>query len=65
MAMNETTLANKIKEIIIGIRTEENNPDESMNVFCEKLAKAVVEEVRNAQISATCPNGKVIINSIK
>ncbi len=64
MAMSEASLAQKIKDVMNEIRSEENNPDESMNSFAEKLAAAIVAEVKKVTITATAPNGPVTIVSI-
>lgn len=65
MAMNEADLAQKIKQVMTEIRTEENNPDASMNSFAEKLAAAIVSEVKKMTITATAPNGPVTIVKIE
>lgn len=64
MAMNESVLAQKIKEVMTEIRSEETDPDASMNSFAEKLAKAIVDEVRKITITATAPNGPVTVTKI-
>lgn len=64
MAMNEADLAQKIKDVMNEIRTEQDNPDGSMNSFAEKLAKAIVDEVKKIKIVATAPNGPVTVVSI-
>lgn len=63
--MNEADLAQKIKQVMTEIRTEENNPDASMNSFAEKLAAAIVSEVKKMTITATAPNGPVTIVKIE
>lgn len=65
MAMNEAFLAQKIKDVMTEIRTEENDPDQSMNSFAEKLAAAIVSEVKKMTITATAPNGPVNIVKIE
>ncbi len=65
MAMSEGALAQKIKEMILDIRTEIDNPDQSMEQFCEKLAAAIVSEVRKITIVATAPNGPVTVQSVE
>ncbi|MDO4763830.1 MAG: hypothetical protein Q4A00_05560 [Flavobacteriaceae bacterium] len=64
MAMSETALAEKIKRVMLEIREETENPDESMETFCNKLAKAIVEEVRKMSITATCSHGSVSVLNI-
>lgn len=63
--MSETALAEKIKKIMLEIREETNNPDQSMNKFCKALARAIVEETRKITITATAPNGPVSIINIE
>lgn len=64
MAMNAAALAQKIKGVMQEIRTEQDNPDGSMDAFAEKLAAAIVEEVRKMTITATAPNGPVTVVKI-
>ena len=64
MAMSEAALAQKIIEVMTTIRVEENDPDHSMNEFAQKLAAAIVTEVKKMTIVATAPNGPVTIVSI-
>lgn len=63
--MNEAVLAQKIKDVMTEIRTEENDPDQSMEKFAEKLATAIVTEVRKMTITATAPNGPVSVTNIQ
>lgn len=65
MAMSESVLAQKIKEIILEIRTEETNPDQSMEAFCNQLASVIVAEVRKMTITATCTHGPVSVQNIQ
>lgn len=65
MAMNETALAEKIKQIILEIREDTDNPDGAMETFCNELAKAIIKEVRKMSITATAPNGPVTIVKIE
>lgn len=64
MPMVEAVLAQKIKDVMNEIRNEQTDPDASMNSFAEKLAKAIIEEVKKMTITATAPNGPVTIVSI-
>ena len=65
MPMIEAVLAQKIKDVMMEIRAEETDPDASMNNFAEKLAKAIIEEVKKITITATAPNGPVTIIKIE
>lgn len=63
MALNKDRLKNKIKTVMEEIRTEENNPDQSMEKFANDLATAIVEEIKELKINytsgLTAPNGAV------
>ena len=45
--------------------SEENNPQDSKEKFAEKLAQAVIFEIKNMTITATAPNGAVTIVKIE
>lgn len=64
MAMDPMVLKTKIIEVMTEIRTEEDNPDQSMDRFAEALANAIVNEVKKITIVATAPNGAVTIVSV-
>ncbi|MFW2137098.1 hypothetical protein ACK2M7_12605 [Chryseobacterium sp. TY4] len=64
MAMDPMVLKTKIIEVMTEIRTEENNPEQSMDRFAEALAIAIVNEVKKITIVATAPNGAVTIVSV-
>lgn len=57
MSMSESFLKGKIIEVMTDIRTEENDPDTSMDQFAEKLASAIVNEVKKMTIVATSTSG--------
>lgn len=65
MALNIARLKNKIIAVMMEIREEENDPDSSMNEFAQKLATAIVEEIKEVTITATAPNGPVTIVKIE
>ena len=65
MATSEERLKNKIIEVMHECGLEENSPETSKEKFAEKLAKAVIFEIKNMTITATAPNGTVTIISIK
>ena len=44
---------------------EENSPETSKEQFAEKLAQAVIFEIKNMTITATAPNGAVTIIKIE
>lgn len=57
MAMDAGFLKTKIIEVMTDIRTEVDNPDDSMDQFAEKLAIAIVNEVKKMTIVATATSG--------
>lgn len=65
MALNIARLKDKIIAVMMEIREEENDPDSSMNEFAQKLATAIVEEIKEVTITATAPNGPVTIVKIE
>ena len=65
MALNIARLKDKIIEVMMDIREEDNDPDNSMNEFAQKLATAIVEEIKEVTITATAPNGPVTIVKIE
>lgn len=57
MAMDAGFLKTKIIEVMTDIRTEVDDPDDSMDQFAEKLATAIVNEVKKMTIVATATSG--------
>ena len=64
MATSEERLKNKIIEVMDECAAEETSPETSKEKFAEKLAAAVIFEIKNMKITATAPNGTVTIISI-
>lgn len=64
MALNTSRLKEKIK---IAFTEEIENEDETdyLEKVCQKIASAVVEEIKQLTITATCPNGNVTIAKIE
>lgn len=65
MATSEDRLKNKIIQVMDQCGSEENNPQNSKEKFAEKLAQAVIFEIKNMTITATAPNGAVTIVKIE
>lgn len=65
MATSEERLKNKIIEVMDECRVEENDSEASKNNFADKLAKAVIFEIKNMTITAAAPNGAVTIIKIE
>lgn len=63
MPLNQNRLANKIVIILDGLQQETDNPNASKINFSNQLAKAIVEEIKEASINYTggliAPNGAV------
>ncbi len=65
MATSEVRLKNKIIEVMDECALEETDPQTSKENFAERLAQAVVFEIKNMTITATAPNGAVTIIKIE
>lgn len=65
MATSKDRLKNKIIQVMDECGAEENNPQQSKEKFADKLAEAVINEIKNMTITATAPNGNVTIVSIE
>ena len=64
MATSEERLKRKIIDVMNECAAEETSPETSKEKFAEKLAAAVIFEIKNMKITATAPNGTVTIISI-
>ena len=64
MALNITRLKEKIKKAWL---SEMENEDENqfLDIISEKIATAVIEEIKQITITATCPNGNITIIKIE
>ena len=64
MALNKDRLKEKIKQAWL---SEIENEDENqfLETIREKIATAVIEEIKQTTITATCPNGNVTIIKIE
>lgn len=65
MATSEDRLKNKIIQVMDECGSEEDAPQSSKEIFAEKLAQAVIFEIKNMTITATAPNGAVTIVKIE
>ncbi|AYO58183.1 hypothetical protein CO230_08650 [Chryseobacterium sp. 6424] len=65
MATSEARLKDKIIQVMDECGLEENSPEESKDKFAERLAQAVIFEIKNMTITATAPNGAVSIIKIE
>ena len=64
MALNKDRLKEKIKQVWL---SEIENEDENqfLDIISEKIATAVIEEIKQITITATCPNGNITIIKIE
>lgn len=64
MALNKDRLKEKIKQAWL---SEIENEDENqfLDIISEKIAAAVIEEIKQITITATCPNGNITIIKIE
>ncbi len=64
MALNKDRLKEKIKQAWL---SEIENEDENqfLDIISEKIASAVIEEIKQITITATCPNGNITIIKIE
>ncbi len=64
MALNKDRLKEKIKQAWL---SEMENEDENqfLDIISEKIATAVIEEIKQITITATCPNGNITIIKIE
>lgn len=65
MPTSEERLKNKIISVMDECASEEDNPQTSKEKFAERLAQAVIFEIKNMTITATAPNGSVTIIKIE
>lgn len=64
MALNITRLKEKIKKAWTEEMGNENEND-YLDKVSQKIASAVIEEIKEVTITATCPNGNVTIIKIQ
>ena len=64
MALNKDRLKEKIKQAWL---SEIENEDENqfLDIISKKIATAVIEEIKQITITATCPNGNITIIKIE
>ena len=64
MALNITRLKEKIKKAWTE-EMENENENDYLDKVSQKIASAVIEEIKEVTITATCPNGNVAIIKIQ
>ncbi|SMC75489.1 hypothetical protein [Chryseobacterium sp. YR221] len=55
MAISEDRLKKRIKDAMIKCQKETDNPDGSLDKIAEAIANAVIEELKAAVVTGTCP----------
>lgn len=65
MATSEERLKNKIIKVMDECGKENDNPQDSKEKFAEALAKAVIHEIKQMTITATCSHGPVTVSNIE
>ena len=64
MALSKDRLKEKIKQAWLSeIENEDDN--QFLDIISEKIATAVIEEIKQISITATCPNGNITIIKIE
>ena len=64
MALNKDRFKEKIKQAWLSeIKNEDEN--QFLDIISEKIATAMIEEIKQITITATCPNGNITIIKIE
>ena len=62
MALNEQRLEQKIVDVMEQCQQEIDDPNQSLRNFARELAKAIVEELQQAEVIGICPtNGGALL----
>ena len=62
MPLNEHRLENKIVDVMEQCQQETDDPNQSLRNFARELAKAIVEELQQAEVIGICPtNGGALL----
>lgn len=64
MALNKDRLKEKIKKAWMS-EAENEDGEDFLDKVCERIASAVIEEIEQITITATCPNGNITIIKIE
>lgn len=64
MALNKDRLKEKIKQAWL-LEMENEDENQFLDIISEKIATAVIEEIKQITITATCPNGNITIIKIE
>ena len=55
MPLNEHRLENKIVDVMEQCQQEIDDPNQSLRNFARELAKAIIEELKEAEVVGVCP----------
>jgi len=62
MPLNEQRLEQKIVDVMEQCQQETDDPNQSLRNFARELAKAIVEELQQAEVIGICPtNGGALL----
>ena len=62
MPLNEQRLERKIVDVMEKCQQEVDDPNQSLQNFARELAKAIVEELQQAEVIGICPtNGGALL----
>ena len=64
MALSKDRLKEKIKQAWLS-EIENEYENQFLDTISEKIATAVIEEIKQITITATCPNGNITIIKIE
>lgn len=64
MALNKDRLKEKIKKAWMS-EAENEDGEDFLDKVCERIASAIIEEIKQITITATCPNGNITIIKIE
>ena len=64
MALNKDRLKEKIKKAWMS-EAENEDGEDFLDKVCERIASAVIEEIKQVSITATCTHGNVTIIKIQ
>lgn len=64
MALNKDRLKEKIKQAWL-LEMENEDENQFLDIISEKIATAMIEEIKQITITATCPNGNITIIKIE
>lgn len=61
MPLNEQRLEQKIVDVMEQCQQETDNPNQSLQNFARELAKAIINELKQADVIGVCPpNGGIL-----